>query len=644
MITMRRMASGVLAPILFAVGSVLAAGGNVGDPQLMTDHPFYPGELALSTFDRLFQTQGDLYFRVTGRKADNAEDKAIASWFWRGTHYFHCSLLGEPAVWDNGNPEVVRDYWPGLFSYGHGMCQDTHYQYTAEMEYLLGHCCARAVGLNGHTSFEVWLSGGAYGSGKWILLDQDINTVCFDKSQKAMMNIEEIKQTKRGEYLTNRAARDNRGWLPELYPGDGNLYYSGTKFDAPLSSYAGAPPMVNLRPGETLRRFPRPGLGEGPKGSMVFWGLCVDGMDGPNRHITYLNNPEKFFNAMARPAAEGDPGKRARFGNAVFTYKPDFKSPSYKAGVAAEDDKSVTFEHCSPYVIAARPSGKDCLKPGCTLGLVLNGKAECAVCVSLDNMKTFSDPVDFKDGLDLTDLVKGHYQYWIKFLTPAASLAGKSLTLTTRCMASGYVMPWLKADGTKVTFNASGLAVKTIGPQAAAIRQNITDGALDKDTFTVKLATPHGEKIKTVYWASRAATGCPPKPDLAFKAEYSVDGKEWKVLLDNWRIIPPAPYNPPDTWSQSFFYGGKEVVGADAGQVWIRISNNKGKTYQMAQFSVAYETGNQAKTRVAYCWDEAGRERTAEHVYAAGASKDASWKIDTGKDPKVKWIEMAAVE
>ena len=641
MIRMRRVLAGALVPALVAA-SAWGAGGNAGDPQLMTDHPFYPGELAYSTFDRLFQTQAGLYQRVTGRKADNPEDKAIASWFWRGTHYFHCSLLGEPAVWDKNNPEPVRDYWAGLFSYGHGMCQETHYQYTAEMEYLLGHCCGRAVGLNGHTSFEVWLSGGEYGAGKWVLLDQDINTVCFDKQQKAMMNIEEIKQTKPGEYLTNRAAKDNRGWLPELYPGDGGLYYSGTKFDAPLSSYAGAPPMVNLRPGETLRRFPRPGLGEGPSGRLVFWGICVDGMDGPNRHITYLNDPAKFFNATTRPGSEGDPNKRARYGNAVFTYKPDFKDGSYKLGVAAEDDKSVTFEHVSPFVIAAKPAAKDCLAPGATLGLVLNGKAACKVCVSLDNMQTFSDPVDFQDGLDLTDLVKGRYQYWLKVLAAPSALAGKDLIITTRCMANGYVMPWLKADGTKVTFNASGLAVKTIGPQAESIRKNITDGGLDKDTFTVKLKTPHGEKIKTVYWATRSFTGCPPKPDLAFKAEYSVDGKEWKVLLDNWRVNPPAPYAPPDTWSQSFFYGSKDVVGADAGEVSIRISNSKGKAYQMGQFSVVYETKNKGKTHVKYCWDEAGHEKTAEHLYAAGAAKDATWTIPTGKDPKVKWVEMAA--
>ena len=36
-----------------------AAGG--GEPEAMTDHPWYPGELSCSTFERLFKTQAALY-------------------------------------------------------------------------------------------------------------------------------------------------------------------------------------------------------------------------------------------------------------------------------------------------------------------------------------------------------------------------------------------------------------------------------------------------------------------------------------------------------------------------------------------------------------------------------------------------------
>ena len=413
-----------------------------------------------------------------------------------------------------------------------------------------------------------------------------------------MMNIEELTHADRKAYLTNRAAKDNRGWLPELYPGDGAGTYTSIGFYALLCGYAGAPPVVHLRPGETLRRFPRPGLGEGPRGPLVYWGICVDGMDGPNRHITYLNDPEHCFSAAARPWSEGDPARRARFGNAVFTYRPDFSSGAYRAGVAAEDEKSVTFEHCSPYLIAAKPANKKCLQPGGTMGLVLHGTVGCQVCLSTDRMKTFSAPQDFRDGLDLTDLVKGRYQYWLKFLAPAASLARNDITITTRCMASGYVMPQLKPNGTQVTFNASGLAATTLGPQAKAIRQNLVDGGLDKPSFTVRLRTPRGEKIQTVCWATRSPTGAPPNPELAFKAEYSTDGRQWKLLRDDWRIVSPVPYQAPDTWSQSFFYGSKEIAPDAASEVRIRVSNNLGKRYQMGQFSLIYPVPNTARTKV----------------------------------------------
>ena len=45
--------------LVVALGSV--AGADTGDPQVKTDHPWYPGELAFSSFDRLFATQAALF-------------------------------------------------------------------------------------------------------------------------------------------------------------------------------------------------------------------------------------------------------------------------------------------------------------------------------------------------------------------------------------------------------------------------------------------------------------------------------------------------------------------------------------------------------------------------------------------------------
>ena len=53
--------------VVLLIPAVAVAAAGVGDPQIRTDHPWYPGELACSTFDRLFATQAEAYKRVTGR-------------------------------------------------------------------------------------------------------------------------------------------------------------------------------------------------------------------------------------------------------------------------------------------------------------------------------------------------------------------------------------------------------------------------------------------------------------------------------------------------------------------------------------------------------------------------------------------------
>jgi hypothetical protein len=63
----------------------LPARADVGDPQVRTDHPWYPGEMACSTFARLFATQAADCRRVVGVEPKTEEQKALASWFWRNT-------------------------------------------------------------------------------------------------------------------------------------------------------------------------------------------------------------------------------------------------------------------------------------------------------------------------------------------------------------------------------------------------------------------------------------------------------------------------------------------------------------------------------------------------------------------------------
>src|SRR5207237_127328 len=110
------------------------------------------------------------------------EKKALASWVWRNTHFVDAEDGGQD-LWGKGfahESNWTREYWTGLFAFGFGLCGTTHSQWSAEMETLLGHARARTVSVDGHSSFEVFLTGGPYGSGKWVLLDHDISTVIFN--------------------------------------------------------------------------------------------------------------------------------------------------------------------------------------------------------------------------------------------------------------------------------------------------------------------------------------------------------------------------------------------------------------------------------------------------------------------------------
>jgi hypothetical protein len=202
--------------------------GDVGDPQVKTDDPWYPGELAFSTFERLFATEAEMYERLTGEKVETDEQKALASWLFRNTHYFHCAEVGEHQ-WDGGaappqdlkRREWPREYWTGLFARGFGLCYTTHAEWAGEMEVLLGHGRARTCEHGIHTSFEVFLKGGAYGDGRWALLDHDISSVLFDPEGTRLVSLAEVRSDPRLEQRASTRttpARTRTGRSPRCSP------------------------------------------------------------------------------------------------------------------------------------------------------------------------------------------------------------------------------------------------------------------------------------------------------------------------------------------------------------------------------------------------------------------------------------------
>jgi hypothetical protein len=622
----------------------LPVSASVGDPQIKTDHPWYPGELSCSTFPRLFKTQAELYERVTGRKVDTDEDKALASWYWRNLNYWHaeegkCDLFGQGFNKTDWN----RDYWGSLFAHGFGLCGTTHAQWNAEMDALLGHCRSRSVGVSGHNSFEVFLTGGAYGTGKWVLLDHDISTVMFAPDGSRLLGIDEI--VKQIKTLKNPAYKPERqrGWrVSGLHDDDAGGVYTQYKVAEYLAGYAGPPPSVHLRPGETLRRYLKPGLDDGK--TFVFWGMNYKegGVPGPTRSRTWVNQPDKMYNSKK---GTGYALGQARYANAVYTYAPRFDDGSYKEGVVSEDDKQVTFEFRSPYVIAATPPNDGhwgIYDAGGTNGLVVSGKLAATAAVSVDGGKTWSDaaPIASDKPLDLTDRVKGFNQYLLRVDAPADKLKGSGLTIRTVCQMNVATIPHLHDGTNKVTFESTGVALTSAGPSLAQAQAHVREGKIDTPSVTLLLKAPRGEKVVRLYAASWQSSGAPPAP-TKYQIEYSTDhGQTWNSVVKDWQVVRRPP-EPKDFWSQSFAWGDVELKDV-TGPVRVRFSNDGRKTYRKVEAHLAYRVSKPTPVDVRFAWrDAAGQVRTAEHTYAAPFGKaDESWSFGAGQKVDTQWVEF----
>jgi len=639
-VTTRRLAALLAVFLLFAS----AARADVGDPQVRSDHPWYPGELACSTFDRLAATQAALYERVVGVKPASDEQKALAAWLWRCTHYFHADA-GVEDLWGEGFTKGGdlrnREYWTGLFADGFGLCGSTHGQWVAEMEALLGHGRGRCVGVSGHNSFEVFLTGGRYGKGKWVLLDHDVCTVVFEERGEALLSIPEVRRD--WKRLTDRNYKTERqhGWpVCGLHPADGAAYqeYAVAEY---LAGYGGPPPMIHLRRGERLRRYLRPGLEDGK--TFAFWGLNSNtgGVPGPERSQTWVNQPEKMYGS--RRATEFNPGQ-ARYGNAVYVYTPDFAGGDDREGVVEEEDRHVVFEFQTPYIIAATPPND---KPwgiydaGGTNGLVLRGKAECRVAVSTDRGRTWQDCGAFRDGLDLTDQVKGRRQYLLRLGAGAKALAKSGLTMTTVCQANAAVMPRLKDNGSEVRFEASGRALTSAGPNRAQVQAHVVEGKMGSPRVTLELAAPRGAAALAVHAAAHVLSSNPPQPDVKYQVEASTDGgKTWQAVVRDWTIVRQGD-EPKDFWSQSMCWGALELPRPVAGPVRVRFRNDGGKSYARCEAHLVYRAGGDG-TKVTFAWTDDKGDRQAEHTFPAG-KEAAAWAVPTGRDVQTKWVEFETV-
>uniref|UniRef100_A0A7C4QQY5 Uncharacterized protein n=1 Tax=Schlesneria paludicola TaxID=360056 RepID=A0A7C4QQY5_9PLAN len=627
----------------------VAAG--VGDPQVETGHPWYPGERAAASFERLFATQHRIYTHVTGRPTASDEDRALAAWLWRNTHYFH-GTDGAADLWgqgfERGPDRVNREYWTGLFAFGFGLCGTTHAQWTAELNALLGHNRSRVCGVPGHNSLEVFLRGGVYGEGQWVLLDHDVSTVIFAENERRLLGLAEI--VPRYRQLTDRSYRPEKqhGWLVcGLHPGDGEVFSRFATAEY-LAGYAGPPPCVHLRRGETLRRYLQPGLADGQ--TFVYWGRH-DGdktIPGPSRAQTWVNQPEAMYGS--KTGTPYRPGQ-ARYGNAVYSYVPDFQTLDYREAVVAEDEDSVTLEFRTPYVIAATPAEWkewSIYQPGCRNGLRLYGSAACQVAVSTSRGASWSRPVSFADGLDLTDAVKGAQQYWLRLIGPKSARGQWKLRIETVCQANPALIPHLEAGVNRLLISTGNRAVVSAGPTRPAAQTHVVDGAFDSPRVTLALRTPRGEVPREVYAAAHVASSNPPDPAVKYQIEWSADeGKTWTPIVRDWSITRVGQ-EPEDFWSQSFVYGSARLPETFTGKetLLVRFRNSGGKRFLRAEAHLIYALPARDDVRLTWGWKtRSGSLQTASAVFHASPTphEPQAWTFSVGDVAETRWVEWSVV-
>ena len=434
-----------------------------------------------------------------------------------------------------------------------------------------------------------------------------------------------------------------RGWrVAGLHDADAAIY---TEFKTAeyLGGYAGPAPRVHLRAGESLRRYLKPGLEDGK--TFVFWGMNYNtqGIPGPERSRTWVNQPEKMYGS--KKGSGFIPGQ-VRFANAVYTYRPDFAGGTYKEGTIDETDERVTFEFQTPYVIGCTPPGNakwGIYEPGGKNGLVLNGKATCGVKISTDRGKTWQDAGAASDGLDLTDFVKGHQQYWIRFEAGAKALAASGLTMKTVCQTNVATIPRLHDGENKIVFLAGGTAVLSAGPNKDQAEAHLVDGQMGGKTATLELTPPRGEKAVRLCAAGWVASGAPPSTTVKYQIEYSTDGsKAWKPVVKDWQVVRRDP-DPKDFWSQSFCWG-EVALEPVAGPVRVRFANDGGKSYRKVEAHLIYQVAKSGPVEVTFAWREGGGAVKQEsHTYPAQpGAEDASWTLKTGTQVETVWVEYRA--
>ena len=633
----------------------------VGDPQIMTDHPVYRGELSCSTLDRNIADAYRVFAERYGHSPATDTEKVIALWIWKGEHYMHASDNLVYVGTDNPDANAAKDPpWLGhdgwmdnkdcqmnQFSFSFALCYSVHAQLSALVGRALGNDFSRVrcPEITGHTPFE------AYADGRWMLADCTMGLVMFDDDGKAvgLKEVYEKEDAKDKEWFAD--PKRGGSYQFNLSPfGDSPDSYSKVRWLQYNFGYNAMPIVYTLRSGETFTRYLDPGLDDGQ--TWIFWGrdyFTLNGKPkhGPFRNVTFLDDYPTGGNRKGRG--------RAYYGNGVFEYSPPLKDGRYEQGatdskgVTFKDgalrgkkaDSYVTFEHVSPYVIAARSAeGGDrewkVTKDKCVDGAIVSGSAtgDVPLTVSVDGGRNWQSigaaKGEFK--IDFTDVVKGRHEYLLRVnLPPGSGLT--SLKMRTVTQVGRGVFPRLKDGGTKVSYQASGQSVIHGGP-SQYLAEQLRRKDLEKDGCRVYQIKAPG--------AIRHASGVVRVEDARggpWSVEFSLDGgKTWQVGVKDVKTGGEGDKQWDNgsagyIWAEMDFPGNKK-----AKDVLIRFG--KGNILQ-AQVFATYEQKDTSAVDVTYGWTEDGKPRQDTHKIASGKVTD-TWTVPTGEKVKTKWVRFAA--
>ena len=283
---------------------------------------------------------------LSASKPTTDEQKALAAWLWRNTHYFH-GEEGTEDLWgkgftkgaDHAQPRILdRPVRPRLRPVRHHAFAVGRRDGGAVRPQSRPRRRRRRPQLLSRSSSPAAPTARANGSCSITTSPPSSST----SDGSALLSIAEVQRD--WKHLTDRDFKPERqhGWLVcGLHPDDGGAYqeYDVAEY---LAGYAGPPPMVHLRRGETLAPLPaaRPGRRQdvrllGPQlqhrrhpraGAVAHLGQPA-GEDAPLDAAPPSTSP-------ARPASATPSTSTSPISPVAITAK----------GVVEEDDKHVVFE------------------------------------------------------------------------------------------------------------------------------------------------------------------------------------------------------------------------------------------------------------------------------------------------------------